>query len=221
MTTKPLALHRTTVGKKAIMAATGVILIGFVLGHMLGNLQVFSGPEKLNAYAAFLQGLGGALWVVRLGLLTALILHAWAAISLWLQNNAARPERYHVKQDIATSYAAKTMKYGGVVVLLFIVYHLLHLTGHVVGPQTGIAEGDVYARVVLGFQDPMVTGIYVVANLALGMHLFHGVWSFMHTLGLSHVKYNKLRGFIAIGVAGAITLGNVIMPVAILAGLIK
>jgi succinate dehydrogenase / fumarate reductase cytochrome b subunit len=221
MTTKPLALHQTTVGKKAIMAVTGIILIGFVLGHMVGNLQVFQGPEKLNAYAAFLQGLGGALWIVRLGLLAAVGAHIWAAVTLVMQNSAARPEKYHVKHDVVTSYAAKTMRYGGVLVLLFLVYHLMHLTGHVVGPHDGIADGDVYSRVILGFQDPVITGFYVVANLALGMHLFHGVWSLMQSLGLSHVKYNKLRGLAAAGIAGIVTLGNVIMPVAVLAGMIK
>lgn len=217
MTTKALALHQTALGKKAIMAVSGIILVGFVVGHMLGNLQVFQGPERLNAYAAFLQGLGGPLWIVRAVLLGAVGAHAWAAISLVKQNAAARPERYQVKQDVATSYAAKTMKYGGFLVLAFIIYHILHLTMHVVGPEAS----SVYERFIVGFQNPLITGFYVLANLALGMHLFHGVWSLMHTLGLSHKKYNGLRSMISYAIAGVVTLGNVVMPLAVLAGVIK
>ncbi len=222
MATKALALHQTTVGKKAIMAITGFIMVGFVIAHMLGNLQVFAAnpAEKLTAYALMLRSLGGALWVARLVLLASVGLHVWAAISLVRQNAGARQSRYHVKQDLVTSYAAKTMKYGGLVVLFFILYHLAHLTLHLTGPQDGIAEFAVFERMKAGFSVPWISALYIAGNIALSMHLFHGVWSMLQSLGLNHVKYNALRKQAAAAIAIIVAVGNISIPVAFMAGIV-
>ena len=221
MSTKQLSFYQTTLGKKVVMAISGVILIGFVVGHMAGNLQIFLGPEKLDAYAEFLHSMPAVLWGARIVLLISVIAHFMSAFSLWKQNKAARPQGYARQVSQTTTYAAKTMRWGGVIVLLFIIYHLLHLT--VGTPVAGydIIHGKVYQNVVTGFQNPMVSGFYIIAQAALGLHLFHGVWSLMQTLGLNHEKYNTLRRKLALGVSLLITVGNISIPVAVLAGLIK
>lgn len=221
MSGQTLALKDTTIGKKAVMAVTGVIMVGFVFTHMAGNLQAYAGRETFNAYAAFLHGMPGVLWVARIVLLAAVALHVWAAISLVRLNRAARPVRYRTQQTLVTTYAAKVMPIGGLVILLFLIFHLMHLT---LGAVPGVefrGWQDAYFNFVSGFQNPMISGVYIIANLFLGMHLFHGVWSMMQTLGLSHPRHNGLRKKAAMGLAIIVAGANISFPIAVLAGVIK
>ncbi len=211
----------STVGKKVVMAVTGVVLVGFVIGHMIGNLQVFLGPEALNHYGELLRelGHGGAIWVVRGGLLAAVGLHIWAATALTLGSWAARPLGYRRRQHWTEStYASRTMRWGGPILLIFIVYHLLHFT---TGTAHGdFVAGDVYHNVVAGFSVPWVSGFYIFAQLVLGLHLYHGVWSMLQTLGLSHASYDSLRMALALFVTVIVVLGNISIPVAVLSGVV-
>ena len=227
MSTKRLKFYQTTIGKKVIMAISGLILIGFVVGHMVGNLQIFGelletgkGQKALDEYAAFLHSMPAVLWGARSVLIIAIFAHFWSAFSLIRQNRAARPQKYKRQVSQVTTYAAKTMKYGGFIVLFFIIYHLLHLTLGKVGPD-GFEVGKVYANVVTGFSNPIISGFYIFAQLFLGLHLYHGIWSLMQTLGLSHDRFNAMRKSISSLIALVITAGNISIPVAVLAGLLK
>ncbi|HEX6737337.1 MAG TPA: succinate dehydrogenase cytochrome b subunit [Vicinamibacteria bacterium] len=214
------AFLSSSLGKKVVMAVTGIALFGFVVGHMVGNLQVFLGREALNAYAVWLREFlhGAGLWLARGGLLLAAALHIWAATSLTLMNRAARPLGYRERQDLAASYASRTMRWSGVIVALFVVYHLMHLTWGNAHPD--FRHGDVYHNFIVGFQSPLVSLFYIAANIALGFHLWHGAWSMMQTLGLSHPRYNPLRKAFAVAVTLVVTLGNLAFPVAVLAGVL-
>jgi succinate dehydrogenase / fumarate reductase cytochrome b subunit len=187
---------------------------------MVGNLQVYLGPEVLNAYAKALRDLGPLLWVARIGLLVAVALHIWAAYTLTLMNRAARPVGYREKEHRESTYASRTMRWSGVLLALFIVYHLMHLTWGSAHPDFN-HSGDVYHNFVVGFRPVLVTGVYVVAMLFLGLHLYHGVWSLMQTLGLSHPRYDTLRHAFATLVAVVVVVGNISMPVAVLAGWVE
>lgn len=203
------------------MAATGAVLFGFVVGHMLGNLQVYLGPEALNAYAVTLRrlGHGGVLWTVRAGLLAAVASHIWAATALTLGNWAARPVGYRRWKARESTYASRTMVWSGPILAAFIVYHLLHLT--VGSAHPGFVEGDVYRNVITGFRVWPVSVFYIAAQLALGLHLYHGVWSMMQTVGLSHPRYNPLRTAFSALVTSAVVVGNISIPLAVLAGVIN
>ena len=217
---KAQAFMRSSLGLKIVMALTGIVLFGFVIGHMIGNLQVYLGPEVFNGYAASLRALGHGmlLWIARAGLLVAVGLHIWSAWRLTLMNSAARPVGYREVERRESTYASRTMRWSGVILLLFIVYHLLHFTigVHAVHPQ--FVPGDAYHNFVTGFQNPLVSGFYVLAMLALGLHLYHGAWSFMQTLGLSHPRYDHLRYAFAALVTLVILAGNISFPVAVLTG---
>ena len=200
------------------MAASGAVLFGFVLGHMLGNLQVYLGPAQLNAYAAKLQHLGPLLWGMRAFLLAAVTLHIASAYSLTRTSRQARPVGYRERENRESTYASRTMRWGGVILLLFIVYHLMHFT--VGNAHPSFVHGDVFHNFVVGFQNVWVSAFYIAAMVALGFHLYHGVWSMLQTLGLSHPRYDHLRHaaatlFAVVGVAG-----NVSFPLAVLTGLI-
>lgn len=219
---KALTLLDTTVGKKAALAVSGLVLFGFVLGHMLGNLQVFLGPEVYNHYAELLKGNAALLWGVRLTLATALVVHVAMMIQLYSRSLSARPVGYRLQKPVKSTYASATMKYTGPLLLAYIVFHILHFTA------PGLALGDyehsptdAYSNFINGFQIPWVAIVYVVANLFLSMHLYHGSWSLMQSLGLSHPRYNTLRARIAQGVAMIITVGNVAMPLCVLFGVIE
>jgi len=220
---KAITLYDTTIGKKAVMAVTGLVLYGFVIGHMIGNLQVFMGPEQLNGYAKKLHDLGPLLWLARAVILASFIAHVTMVLQLNARSTAARAIGYRVKKNIATSYSAMTMKWGGFLLLAFIVYHLAHFTV----PGVAMAGGyhhdpmNVYANVVNGFKVPWVTAIYVVAQFFLGMHLYHGSWSLFQTLGFNHPKYNERRKFLAQTIGVVVAAGNIAMPVAVVAGLVK
>jgi succinate dehydrogenase / fumarate reductase cytochrome b subunit len=222
MSTRVLTLTNTTIGKKMVMAASGAILFGFVIVHMLGNLQVFIGPEALNEYSKKLHDMPALLYGARAVLLLAVAAHIVTSLQLTMANKAARPIGYQVRKDVATSYAARTMVWSGPILLLYIVYHIAHLT---VGYTKGIgyqhdrldAQGmvNVYQNVVDSFRVPWVTAIYVVAQLALSLHLYHGAWSLFQSLGLNHKRYNETLRSSAVAIAVATCVGFVAVPIAI------
>jgi succinate dehydrogenase / fumarate reductase, cytochrome b subunit len=211
----------STVGKKIVMAVTGILLFAFVIGHLLGNLQVFEGPAKLNAYGAFLHSIGEFLWPVRIVLLIAVTLHIVATVQLALRKKRARPIEYSVKKAIASSYASRTMYWSGPIVLAFIIFHLLHLTAGYIHPGAAYIEGDVYHNVVSGFQVWWVSLSYIVAISLLGLHLRHGLWSMFQTLGIHQPQYTVRFKKAAMVIALLITLGYISIPISVLLGLVK
>lgn len=211
---RALTLHQTTIGKKVIMALSGAIIVGFTIVHFLGNLNLYLGPDAMNGYAAKLQSLPPLVWGTRLLLLFAFAAHISAAVSLWVHNTKARGSRYAKRQDLTTDYAARTMYWSGPILFLFVIYHLLHLTILPAHP------GDVYRNVVEGFQNPLIAGVYIVGNVALGFHIFHGIFSAFQTLGANHPRYNNYRRDAAIAITAAITLGNLSFPISVLAGIV-
>jgi succinate dehydrogenase / fumarate reductase cytochrome b subunit len=217
---RAVTLYRTTIGKKAVMAVSGIVLFGFVIGHLIGNLNLYSGPDAMNGYAAELRTFPALLWTARVVLLLAVVAHIASSLQLGFRNADARPVRYHKKLDLATTYAAKSMYLSGPILLLFIVYHLLHLTFGVT-PGYEFDPANVYDNVVLGFQRWYVSLAYVVANMFLGIHLFHGVWSMLQTLGIQHPRYDHLRRLAAALFAAAITAGNLSFPIMVMAGIVK
>ena len=208
----------TSVKKKIIMAITGLMLYGFVIMHMVGNLQVFAGPEKLNAYAKFLQSLGGLLWVARFVLLAAVGTHIYVAVKLTLENAAARPVPYLKQQTRVASYASRTMKYSGLIIFAFIVYHLLHFTLAVTDAEASRLKEmhDVYGMVVAGFSNPIVSLSYIFAIGLLCIHLSHGFFSLFQSLGINQPEYDAKLKLAANIFALGIFLGNSSMPVAVL-----
>jgi len=208
------------------MAVTGVFLFGWILLHMLGNLKLYLGAEHLNEYAKFLITMGAPalpnkalLWVSRTLLIVAVWLHIQAATQLTLMNRAARPVGYRDREYVVGTYAARTMRWGGVIILLFVIYHLLHFTTGTLHPS--FIEGDVYHNVVTGFQVWWVSAFYIVANLALGLHLYHGLWSMFNSLGLNNPKFNHWKKVFATTFALVITAGNVSFPIAVLTGFVR
>ena len=212
---------RSSIGRKVVMAVTGAILFGFVLGHLAGNLTVYLGPEALNGYAVFLRQFlhGAGLWVARAVLLLSVILHIWSATSLTLTSRAARPVGYRERQWTESTYASRTMRWSGVIIFFFVIYHLLHFTFGTVHPA--FVEGDVYHNFVTGFQSVPVSIAYIVAMILLGLHLRHGVWSMFQTLGVSHPRYIRWAHVGAWIFALLIVVGNCSFPIAVLAGFVK
>jgi succinate dehydrogenase / fumarate reductase cytochrome b subunit len=224
-------LYSTAVGKKYVMAITGIAMIGFVVAHMVGNLKMYLGEEDLNHYAEFLKRLlyplapeGMVLWIMRGGLLAAVGLHIHAAYSLTQLNRKARPVKYQSARDYQTaSFASRTMRWTGGIVLLFIVWHLLDLTigtTNTIGADGEFVRAEVYDNVVRSFERVPVAIFYILANIALGAHLFHGVWSLFQSMGWSNPKFNKWRRMIATGIATIVVVGNVSFPIAVLAGVV-
>ena len=218
--------YKSAVGKKAVMAVSGILLFGFVLVHMVGNLKLYEGPKLLNSYAGFLRSVGspaiptsGLLWIARLILLAAVVLHMWAAWQLTLMNRQARPAAYTRRDIVHTTYASRTMRWGGIIILLFVVYHLLDLTWGVTNPA--YIEKDVYHNVVASFSRWWISLFYIVAQLALGLHLYHGLWSMFQSLGWNHPRFNRWRSGFAHAFAWIITLGNISFPLAVLAGWVR
>jgi len=211
----------SSIGRKVVMAVTGVILFGFVLAHMLGNLQVYLGPEAMNHYALYLRQVlhGAGLWVARGVLLAAVVLHIWAATSLTLSSRAARAVGYRQRQWREATYASRTMRWSGVIILVFVIYHLLHFTIGTVHPS--FVEGDVYHNFVAGFRSVPVSFFYILAMVLLGLHLRHGVWSMFQTLGVSHPRYMQAARVGAWVFALLIVIGNISFPLAVLAGIVR
>jgi succinate dehydrogenase / fumarate reductase cytochrome b subunit len=212
---------RSTIGRKVVMAVTGLLLVGFVIGHVAGNLLVFLGPEALNAWSAFLKSSMPVLWIVRLVLLTAVGLHIWAALSLTRLARDSRPVGYARREAQVATRASRLMRVGGFLLLAFIVFHLLHLTVGAIHPGFALSETDVYANVTSAFQVPWVALFYIVAMVALLAHLSHGIWSFFQTMGWNHPRFNAARRVLATVVALVVALGFIAIPAAVLGGMLR
>ena len=219
-------LYQSSVGKKIVMALTGALLFFFVLAHVLGNMKIYMGAEAFDEYAAFLREVGhpafphGALlWLFRLVLLAAAGLHILSATQLYLISRRARRTGYELNEDLSFSYASRTMRWGGLILLAFVVYHILHLTLGSVHPD--FHHGAAYANVVSGFRVWPVSALYALCMLPLGLHVYHGLWSATQTLALQHRTIKKWRRPFAAGVAGLIVAANISIPVAVLTGLVR
>jgi succinate dehydrogenase / fumarate reductase, cytochrome b subunit len=213
-------LWDSSVGKKVVMAVTGLIWVAYLITHMLANLLVFQGPGKINAYSAFLHGTGGALWAARLVLIAALVLHVVTAVQLAGRRQDARPVGYAggYKPQVS-SIAARTIRWGGALILLFLVYHILHFTVGTAHP--GFVEGNPYHNVATGFHSIFVVALYLVAMAFVGFHLYHGVWSSGRSLGLSPPSPRPLRRNLALVLAILIWLGFSVIPIAVYAGVVR
>ena len=209
----------STVGKKTVMAVTGIMLVGFVVAHMLGNLQMFIGAEAMNKYAALLKSTGELLWVARAGLLVAAVLHITAAYQLTMINRAARPEGYAKQEPQASTLASRTMRLGGVILAAFIIFHIGHFTTGTFHPA--FSETGVYGNVILGLRSPLVAGFYVLAMAALGLHLFHGAWAGVRTLGLRKRSADPMYRRLSMGLAIVVWAGFTAIPVAVLLGILN
>ncbi|MBA2281485.1 MAG: succinate dehydrogenase cytochrome b subunit [Acidimicrobiia bacterium] len=223
----PLEFYRSGIGKKWVMAVSGVMLLGYVLFHMLGNLKVYFGAEDLNHYGEWLRELlvpffprTVTLWLLRIGLTAAFFLHIHAAYSLTRMNRRATPERYAGGRDyVAANFASRSMRWTGIIVGLYVLFHLADLTWGTANP--GYVRGDTYNNLVNSFERWPVAIIYIVANLALGIHIFHGTWSLFQSLGLNNPRFNEWRTTFARGFAALVTVGNLTFPVSVLAGVIE
>jgi succinate dehydrogenase / fumarate reductase cytochrome b subunit len=221
----PVELYRTAVGKKYVMAITGIMWMGYVLAHMAGNLKIYLGAEAVNHYAEWLRTLATPffprtvfLWLLRSGLIAAIILHVHAAYSL-TRMNWARDRKYESRRDyIAANFASRTMRWTGIIVLAFIAFHLSDLTWGFANPD--YHRGDVYGNVVASFSRPVVAIFYILANLALGVHLLHGAWSLFQSLGINHPRFNSWRRWFAYGFTIVVIGGNISFPLAVMTGVI-
>jgi succinate dehydrogenase / fumarate reductase, cytochrome b subunit len=214
-----LEFYRSTIGKKVIMAVTGLLLVGFVIGHMLGHLQVFQSAEKYNDYAHFLQSLGGLLWLARIGLLVAAVLHVVCAVQLTRRKRAARRVAYEKWEPQVSTFASRTIRWGGLLLAVFIIFHILHFTTLSLFPE--YERLTVYNRMIVAFRQPVILVFYVLAMLGLGLHLYHGTWSAMRTLGLTRASANPLQRKIPAAIAAIVTLGFLVVPLAIAAHVIE
>ncbi|MBA3544538.1 MAG: succinate dehydrogenase cytochrome b subunit [Chthoniobacterales bacterium] len=221
------AFHRSSVGRKMIVAVTGVILILFVIGHLLGNLQIFLGPGWINSYAEHLRELGPFLWVIRGILLLVVILHIYYTIRLAIENRRARPERYRRKETVKATFASRSMVLSGLVLVAFIIYHLLHFSVRTTDarfttlPMDPLGHYDVYSMMVFGFQSPLVSGFYILAMFLLALHLSHGSSSFFQSLGLNNQKLTPRLAAAGRVFAWALFIGYSSIPAAVLLGWVK
>jgi succinate dehydrogenase / fumarate reductase cytochrome b subunit len=213
----------SSIGKKTIVAATGILLVLFVIGHLLGNLTIFLGPDVLNAYAKKLQDLGALLWVIRFGLIGVLVAHIYFTMLLWKENQKARPKKYIAADPIKTTVFARTMRLSGLIVLAFVVFHLAHFTARVVDPSFknmvadlgGHEVHDVYAMVVKGFSNGPVVAVYVIGLFLLTFHLSHGLASLFQTLGITNRRIRGAYEMAGRGIAWLLFLGYISIPLAI------
>jgi len=226
-----VALYRSSVGKKILMAFTGFIWFGFLIGHMAGNLKAFQGADAFNEYAHHLRIFGepilpeeGFLWAFRALMLAAFVIHAWLAWETSRSSWAARGSRYRQQKSLNFDFASGLMRWGGVLILVFLVYHILHMTTGTVHPAFDAGGPgripDAYHNLVVGLSNPLVAGFYALTLLAIGLHLYHGVWSMFQTLGANHPKYVGYRRPLAVLAAIVIFLGFVSIPVSVLTGLV-
>jgi succinate dehydrogenase / fumarate reductase cytochrome b subunit len=217
---------RSAIGKKWVMAVTGIMLLGFVLFHMIGNLKIYLGAAHLDEYAEWLRTIGEPfvprgvfLWILRDGLIGAFYFHIVSAAQLTRMNHQSRPTKYQSPRDyVAADFASRTMRWTGVIVGLFVIFHLMDLTWGTVDPHW--ARGHVYANVIHSFQRVPVAIVYIFANLALAVHIFHGAWSMFQSLGLNNPKWNHARRTFAIGFATIIAIGNESMPLLVVTGVV-
>jgi succinate dehydrogenase / fumarate reductase, cytochrome b subunit len=223
----PIEFYRSAVGKKYVMAITGIMLMGFVFAHMVGNLKMYFGPEDFNHYGEFLREIlvpilprTVFLWLLRFGLIAAFALHIHAAYSLTRMNHAAREMKYQSKRDyIAANFASRSMRWTGIIVALFLVWHLFDLSW--TGTGFHYVRGLAYENVANSLGRPLVAIFYVVANLALGIHLFHGSWSLFQSMGWNNPKFNSWRRNFAAAFAAIIVIGNCSFPIAVQLGIVS
>ena len=227
-----LDLYSTAVGKKYVMAISGIAMMGFVLFHMIGNLKMYQGAEAFDKYAEFLKSLlyplapkNAVLWILRGGLVTMLLLHLHAAWSLTRLNRFARAVKYQGPRDYQVAkFASRTMRWTGIIVLAYLVWHLFDFTFgtvNAVGTGETFVRGEVYANLVRSLDRPVVAAFYVLANVLLGIHLFHGAWSIFQSLGWNNPRFNNWRRGFATGFATIVIEGNVSFPIAVIAGIVK
>jgi len=223
-----MTLHRSSIGKKAIMAVTGLIWIGYVVVHMYGNLKAFLGAEYFNTYAEDLRGIGAPIFghlhlliIARTVLIAAILLHIWAAYTLYQQAQHARPTNYVVKKHVQAKYASLTMRYGGVALLIFLIYHLMHLTWGMPVAPGGFVRGEPYQNLVNGFQFLPATLLYLIGSIALGFHLYHGTWSMFQTLGLNNKNTETPIRALALGLGVLIPVGFALVPLSVVFGIIR
>ena len=221
----PKEAKTSSVFKKIVMAVSGIIMVLYLIAHVVGNLKAFSGRDSFNSYSAWIRTVGNpavpgetALWLIRIVLLVAVVAHFWAAISLWRQAKRARPQAYVTKKSVAQSYASRTMRWGGVIVLAFIIWHILDLTTGTVNPEG--YDTTPYDRLVASFSNPFSTAFYAIAVILLGMHLRHGIWSATQTLGQSNRRREKTVSLFALAFATLLTAGFLLVPLSVLFGLI-
>jgi len=220
---------RSNIGLKILMAVTGVVMFGYLIGHVTGNMLIFKGAAAINAYSHFLHDSKGLLWGTRLLLLASVVVHIWATVRFLSLRNEARPVAYSLKVPHGTTFAARTMFWSGPVIALFIVYHILHLTTGTlhktfhssVDPVSKEVVVDVYQNLIDGFSNPLASGIYIVAMLAIGLHLSHGIWSMLQTVGVNRPNWEPSLKKLAILSAVVICGGFIAVPVAVLFGLVK
>jgi succinate dehydrogenase / fumarate reductase cytochrome b subunit len=213
---------QSTNGKKIVMAITGCILFLFLIGHLLGNLLVYSGPDRFNSYAEFLHFDGTLLWIARSILILAVVLHIIATVQLAVRNKKARPVGYSRKKAINSSYASRTMYWSGPIVLAFVILHLLEFTAGTIHPGTVFIPGDVYHNVVTGFQVWWVSAWYIFALILLGMHLRHGLWSMFQSFGAPHsLRREKALKQAALWFAVVMIAAYISIPISVLTGLLK
>jgi succinate dehydrogenase / fumarate reductase cytochrome b subunit len=221
------AFHRSSVGRKMIVAATGVVLILFVIGHLLGNLQIFLGPDWINGYAKHLRDLGPILWAIRAFLIIVVVAHIYYTIRLAIENRRARPERYRRKDIVKATLASRTMVMSGLIILAFVIYHLLQFTVRVTDPRFDalpkdpLGHYDVYSMMILGFQSPLISGFYILGMFLLAMHLSHGSSSFFQSLGWNDQKLAPRFALAGRIFAWCLFLGYSSIPVAVLLGWVK
>lgn len=227
----PAQFYATAVGKKWVMALTGLGMTGFVVAHMIGNLKLYLGQEDgryaLDVYAEALRKLlypiapeGAVLWLLRIGLIAMLLLHLHAALTLTQMNHAARPSGYKAPRDyVAVNFASRTMRITGIIVLAYLIFHLFDLT--LTGTGQGFVHGEVHNNLVASLQRPWAAIAYIVANVALMLHLFHGLWSMFQSMGLNNPRWNAARRLISVSVAVVVGGANVLFPVLILARVVK
>ncbi|RPH44884.1 MAG: succinate dehydrogenase cytochrome b subunit [Planctomycetota bacterium] len=217
----------STIGLKILMAITGVVMFGYLIGHVTGNMLLFAGPQAINNYSKFLHDSKGLLWGTRIILLGAVVVHIWATLRFLKLRSDARPVAYEVKKPHGTTFAARTMYWSGPVIALFIVYHILHLTTGTVHPTYSknvdptTHTVDVYANLVEGFQRPLASGIYILAMLAIGFHLSHGIWSMLQTIGVNRPNWEPALRCLAVIAAVLICGGFIAVPAAVLLGIVK
>ncbi|HEY7305409.1 MAG TPA: succinate dehydrogenase cytochrome b subunit [Bryobacteraceae bacterium] len=218
---RPARFWASTNGKKAVMAVTGVVLFLFIIAHVLGNLQIFAGPAQLNGYGRFLHDVPELLWAARGVLIVCVVLHIWASVALAVRKVEARPVGYAKRENVASSYASRTMYWSGPIILAFVIYHLLHLTAGVIQPGGRFIETDIYHNVVTGFRVWYVSAWYIFSVILLGFHIRHGAWSMFQSLGFNHPRHTPVLKKAALMLALAITAGYVSIPIAVATGLIK
>jgi len=215
------AFYGSMVGKKVVMGITGLIWIGFVVAHSLGNLLVFRGPAAINSYSRFLKSTGELLWTLRVVLFVALVLHVIAAIQLTRQSRAARPIGYAKRETQVATISSRTMRWGGGLLLVFVVVHILHFTTGTIRPAGAFSREDVYANVVSSFRIWWVALFYVVAMIALGLHLFHGAWSSMRSIGVSPPSPQPLHRKLSLVIALFVWAAFTAIPVAVFSAIVR